>query len=128
VALGKTVTVSSLESTSYPGSNAVDGNTTTRWSSAFSDPQWIEVDLGASYSISEVDLTWETACGSNYLIQVSTDNVNWTTLTTVTGNTSSGLLTYPYASPTAARYVRMYGTARATPYGYSLYEFAVYGQ
>jgi beta-galactosidase len=30
-------------------------------------------------------------------------------------------------APVSARYVRMYGTARATPYGYSLYEFEVYG-
>ena len=29
-------------------SAAVDGNTGTRWSSAFSDPQWLQVDLGAT--------------------------------------------------------------------------------
>ena len=128
VALTKTVTVSSTESTSLGGANAVDGSTTTRWSSAYSDPQWIEVDLGNTYSISEIDLNWQTACGKNYLIQTSTDGVNWTTQTTVTGNTTSGLLTYPYATPPSARYVRMYGTARATQYGYSLWELTVYGQ
>ena len=106
----------------------MDGNLTTRWSSAFSDPQWIVVDLGTDYAISEVDLNWEAACGSNYLIQTSDDNVNWTTQTTVVGNTTSGLLKYTYTTPVTARYVRMYGTARATPYGYSLYELSVYGQ
>ena len=127
VALNKTVTVSSVENSSLGGANAVDGNTTTtRWSSAFSDPQWIVVDLGASYAISEVDLFWEAACGKNYLIQTSNDNATWTTQTTVTGNTTSGLLVYSYATAPVARYIRVYGTARATPYGYSLYEVGVY--
>ena len=128
VALGQPVTVSSVESSSYPGSNAVDGNTSTRWSSAWSDPQWIQVDLGATYAISEIDLNWENACGKNYQIQTSTDGVNWVTQNTVTGNTTPGLLQYPYSTPPSARYVRMYGTARATQYGYSLYEISVYSE
>ncbi|HZR54663.1 MAG TPA: discoidin domain-containing protein, partial [Streptosporangiaceae bacterium] len=48
VALNKTATASSLENASFPASAAVDGNTGTRWSSAFSDPQWLEVDLGST--------------------------------------------------------------------------------
>ena len=58
---GKTATASSLENAGFPASNAVDGNTGTRWSSAFSDPQWLQVDLGGSASISQVVLQWETA-------------------------------------------------------------------
>jgi poly(3-hydroxybutyrate) depolymerase len=128
LSLNQPVTVSSVDSPGNAGSNAVDADLTTRWSSAYSDPQWIVVDLGTNHQISEVDLTWETACGKDYLIQTSTDDVNWTTQTTVTGNTSTGLLTYTYATPPTARYVRMYGTARATAWGYSLYDFSVYGQ
>ena len=45
---GKTATASSVENASFPASAAVDGNTGTRWSSAFSDPQWLEVDLGST--------------------------------------------------------------------------------
>ena len=128
MALHKKVTVSSTDSAQHAGANAVDGNTSTRWSSAYSDPQWIEVDLGANHAISEIDLNWEAACGKNYQIQTSNDGVNWTTRTTVTGNTTSGLLKYPYATQPSARYVRMYGTARATKKGYSLWELSVYGQ
>ena len=128
LALNKPVTVSSIDGPGNAGANAVDGNTTTRWSSAYSDPQWIVVDFGATHTINEIDLNWETACGKNYLIQTSTDDVNWTTQTTVTGNTTTGLLQYPYATPPSARYVRMYGTARATQWGYSLWELTVYGQ
>ncbi|HEY5358092.1 MAG TPA: discoidin domain-containing protein, partial [Streptosporangiaceae bacterium] len=39
---GKPATASSLENAGFPASNAVDGNTATRWSSQFSDPQWLE--------------------------------------------------------------------------------------
>ena len=61
VALGKTATASSTENASFPASAAVDGNTGTRWSSAFSDPQWLEVDLGSSQSICQVTLDWDFA-------------------------------------------------------------------
>jgi len=127
VALNKKATASSTDSPQHAAAYAVDGNTTTRWSSAYSDPQWIEVDLGAHYTISEIDLNWETDCGKNYQIQTSNDGSNWTTRTTVKGNTTAGLLKYPYASPPNARYVRVYGTARATTQGYSLWELSVYG-
>jgi hypothetical protein len=45
--LGKTTTASSTENAGFPAADATDGNTGTRWSSAFSDPQWLEVDLGS---------------------------------------------------------------------------------
>ena len=51
---GKPATASSTENAGTPASAAVDGNTGTRWSSAFSDPQWLQVDLGASATISQV--------------------------------------------------------------------------
>lgn len=61
VALKQTATASSTESAGTPAADAVDGNTGTRWSSAFADPQWLEVDLGSSQSICQVGLQWETA-------------------------------------------------------------------
>jgi F5/8 type C domain/Beta-1,3-glucanase len=121
---GKTATASSVENASFPASAAVDGNTGTRWSSAFSDPQWLEVDLGATASVSQVVLQWETAYATAFSIQTSADGTNWTTIystTTGTGGTQTLNVTG------TGRYVRMYGTARATQYGYSLWEFQVYG-
>jgi hypothetical protein len=121
---GKTATASSLENASFPASAAVDGNTGTRWSSAFSDPQWLEVDLGASASISQVVLQWEAAYATAFQIQTSADGTNWTTIfstTTGTGGTQTLNVTG------SGRYVRMLGTARATQFGYSLWEFQVFG-
>ena len=124
IALNKTATASSYESqTAYPASAAVDGNTGTRWSSAFSDPQWLEVDLGSSQSICGVSIDWEAAYATAFQIQVSTDNTNWTTIySTTTGTGGNQTLSVSGAG----RYIRMYGTARATQYGYSLWEFQVY--
>jgi F5/8 type C domain/Beta-1,3-glucanase len=120
---GKPATASSVENSSFPASAAVDGNTGTRWSSAFSDPQWLQVDLGSSQSVCGVTLNWEAAYATAFQIQTSADAVSWTTIystTTGTGGTQTLNITG------TGRYVRMYGTTRATPYGYSLWELAVF--
>jgi beta-glucanase (GH16 family) len=126
LAMNRPVFVSSVENGSFPATSAVDGNSTTRWSSQFSDRQWVYVDLGATYHVTDVKLNWERAAGKNYQIQVSADAASWTTITTITGNTTAGVHDYTALSGTG-RYVRIYCTARATPYGYSLYDFNVYG-
>lgn len=126
LALNKPVTVSSVENAGLGGANAVDGNTTaTRWSSAFSDPQWIYVDLQAYVNVNRVRLYWENAYATSYQIQVSPDAVNWTNIYSTTSGTG-GTQDLTGLSGTG-RYVRMYGTVRKTQYGYSLYEFEVYG-
>ncbi len=125
LALGKTVTVSSTDDSSNAATNAVDGDTSTRWSSAYGDPQWITVDLGAAQTITSVTLRWEAAYGRSFKIQTSNDNANWADDYSTTSGTG-GTQTIPITS-VSARYVRMYGTQRATAYGYSLWEFAVYG-
>jgi hypothetical protein len=121
---GQPATASSLENSTFPASAAVDGNTGTRWSSAFSDPQWLEVDLGATATISQVTLDWEAAYATAFQIQTSNDNSTWTTVYSTTTGTGGDQTLNVSGS---GRYVRMYGTRRATPYGYSLWEFQVYG-
>ncbi|HET9142011.1 discoidin domain-containing protein [Actinophytocola sp.] len=121
---GKAATASSVENAGTPASAAVDGNTGTRWSSQFSDPQWLRVDLGAAATIDQVVLRWEAAYATGFRIEVSTDGSTWTTIySTSTGGGGTQTL----AVSGTGRYVRMYGTARATGFGYSLWEFGVYG-
>ncbi len=125
LALNKAVTASSAFS-GYEASNAVDGSSSTRWSSTYSDPQWIYVDLGQTYAINRVKLTWEAAYGKTYQIQVSGDASNWTTVYSVS-NGDGGVDDWSFTA-TDGRYVRMYGTERFnTSWGYSLWEFEVYG-
>jgi hypothetical protein len=126
LAFGHPAVTSSLENASYPASQAFDGDTSnTRWSSASSDPQYIYVDLGAVYNLCQVNLFWETALGANFTIQVSNDASTWTTVATITGNTS--YKNQIGMAGSSGRYVMMYGTARGTGYGYSLYAFQVFG-
>ncbi len=122
-ALDQPTTASSLESNAYPASAATDGNLTTRWSSQFSDPQWLEADLGSSLPVCQVVLNWETAYATAFQIQVSTDNTNWTPIYSTTTGTGG---TQTLSVSGTGRYIRMYGTARATGYGYSLWEFEVF--
>src|SRR5688572_23343015 len=56
-----TATASSTEHSSHGPGNAVDGNSSTRWSSAFSDPQWLQLDFGSVQPIARVTLHWEAA-------------------------------------------------------------------
>ncbi|MFJ6213236.1 discoidin domain-containing protein [Streptomyces sp. NPDC092296] len=121
---GRPATASSTENASFPASAAVDGNTGTRWSSGFGDPQWLQVDLGATHSISQVNLNWEAAYGKAFQIQTSNDGSNWTTIYSTTSGTGGNQSLNVSGS---GRYVRMYGTQRATQYGYSLWEFQVLG-
>jgi beta-glucosidase len=123
IALNQAASASSLESASYPAGNAVDGDPTTRWSSAFSDPQWITVDLGSVQNITRARLIWETASARSYDIQLSTDNITWINVYTTT-NGPGGI--NDLAALGSGRYVRMYSTQRNTPYGDSLWEFEVY--
>ncbi|MFD7731512.1 discoidin domain-containing protein [Kitasatospora phosalacinea] len=122
-AQGRPATASSAENAGTPASAAVDGNAGTRWSSAFGDPQWIQVDLGSVQSLCRVQLQWETAAAKAYQLQTSADGANWTSVystTTGTGGTETLNVTG------TGRYVRVYGTARTTAYGYSLWEFQVF--
>jgi hypothetical protein len=127
LALNQPVTASSYQASSpyCPAIYAVDGNLATRWASAWSDPQWIYVDLGATYNITEVELYWENAYATSFQIQVSSNAATWTPIySTTTG--LGGVQDLTGLSGTG-RYVRMYGTKRGTAYGYSLWEFQVYG-
>ncbi len=127
LALNKPATASSIEGAGFEASKAVDGSTSTRWASV--DPatiaQWIYVDLGATTAISQVVLKWEVAYAKSYQVQVSNDASTWTTIfSTTTGNGGTDDLTGLSGS---GRYVRVYATVRGTSYGYSLWEFEIYG-
>ncbi|GAA3628934.1 discoidin domain-containing protein [Kineosporia mesophila] len=122
---GKPATASSSENDGVFGAaKAVDGDAGTRWSSAFSDPQWLQVDLGSTQTITQIQLNWEAAYASAFTIQTSANGTSWTNITPTTAG-AAGLQTINVTG--SGRYVRMNGTARATAYGYSLFEFQVYG-
>jgi hypothetical protein len=135
LALGKAVLTSSTPV--QAASNAVDGNSNTRWESPSSDTQYFIIDLGSVQSIDHIRLSWETALGKDFTLDISTvtaapSDANWTNIVTgnwqVVKNIKDNTATkndYPNLGR-SGRYIRLNGTARGTGYGYSLYEFSVY--
>lgn len=126
LALSGTATASSVQNGGLGPQYAIDGSLSTRWSSAPGvDPSWIEIDLGSVQTFDKVVLAWENAYASQYDIQVSNDNQNWTSVLGGPVQGFGGTETHYFPS-TSARYIRMLGLQRATQYGYSLYEFQVF--
>ncbi|MFD3163922.1 glycosyl hydrolase family 18 protein [Herpetosiphon sp. NSE202] len=124
IARGRNATASSTEASSYGASLAVDGNSSTRWSSAWSNPQWLQVDFGSSYTLSRVILNWEAAYARSYQVQVSNDANNWQTIySTSSGDGGNDNLSLNGTG----RYLRVYTTSKATEWGVSLFELEAYG-
>ena len=134
LALNKTATASGYTQ-SYAPANAVDGNTSTYWEStdnAF--PQWLQVDLGTSYSLGSITLTLPPSTAWNTRTQTieiltSANGTSFTQLLAATGYTfdpSTGntvAITLPAAT---ARYVQLQFTANtAWPAG-QISELEVY--
>ena len=132
VSAGKQCSASSIEG-GNTANNGSDGSMTSRWGSNWSkdvDPAsaWWQVDLGKAYYISSVDIRWENAYGKDYKIQISNDP-NFATsveIASVTGGDGKEDSVITDIS-VKGRYVRFQGVTRGSGYGYSFWEFRVYG-
>jgi hypothetical protein len=105
-----------------------DGDPSTRWSSEVSDPQWVVIDLEQAYYLQRVELEWEAAYASGYEIHLSNSPLfeDYTVIATVSGG-DGGSDVVPVDKTVSGRYLRFYGTQRATDYGYSLFEIKAFG-
>ena len=127
IAVGKPVKASSnlVRSGATSPEAAVDGRLDTRWSSEFGrDPQWLAVDLGTVTTISRVELVWQGAYATSYAIEVSLDGEHWKEVYATTKG--AGGTEVARFQPVQARWVRMLGKQRVTPFGYSLWEMRVF--
>jgi beta-galactosidase len=125
LALHKAASASSLENNGLAASAAVDGDPTTRFSSAASAaPQWLEVDLGTAQTFDRAVIEWQDAYAVVYDIQTSMDEKTWTTV--FSQNAGQGGLEDLKLAASTARYARIYMTQRKTQYGDSIYEFQLY--
>ncbi|HVE16271.1 MAG TPA: discoidin domain-containing protein, partial [Chthoniobacterales bacterium] len=123
LAEGKPVAASSSEGEWKP-ENVTDLDDNSRWASQRNDDQWIAIDLGGPTRMSEVRLAWESAHAKEFKLQVSDDAKSWRDIAHVT-DSKGGVETVKFPL-TTARYIRLLGVKRASGYGYSLYDFAVY--
>ncbi len=141
LALGKDVSASSVQpDTTYYAYKAVDGTLASRWASAWgSEPQWLRVDLGNTYTIDKVKILWQYAYARDYKIQIA-DSLDgpWTDCISISGNETyypgtgdpaNYWRTHEFAPQTGC-YVRVYCTQReyGSIWGYSMFELEVYEQ
>jgi hypothetical protein len=105
--------------------SVTDGNPGSRWASNSSDAEWIYIDLGREQEVNGVKLNWEEAYGKAFKIQVSDDAKNWKDVyESGDGHVGVQQITFDEVK---GRYVRMYGHQRGSGWGYSLWDFEVYG-
>ncbi len=105
---------------------AVDGNVATRWSSVYSNNQWLAVEMEASKSIQQVKLHWEAAYGKDYEIQVSLNGTDWTTVFHETAG--NGQWDVINLDEVEAKFIRMKGNVKATQWGFSLFAFQAFAE
>lgn len=108
-------------------SAAIDNNSGTRWESASEDPQWIMVDFGAKKHISDIIISWEAANAKDYIIETSENGADWSPLLTENNMAEGARVDRYYDLSADAQYVKLTGTARNLTYGYSIWEFQIYG-
>ncbi|HET6484534.1 MAG TPA: protein kinase [Actinoplanes sp.] len=123
LALNSLASASSLETGQWSAAAAVDGDPLTRWSSGYSDPQWLALDLGRVWQLNEIVVHWENAYATSYRVQVSTDGTRWASVFSTT-NGQGGTVTVD-ARKRPGRYVRVFCTERSNQYGDSIYELEV---
>lgn len=109
---------------------AIDGDVNSRWESTHKvTPSWIAIDLGARSQLSEIQIDWERANASDYLVEGSLDNQEWTTITSFSGGEvgdRSDILNVTGEF----RYVRIFATKHSQHnyYGFSIREIRVIGE
>jgi len=124
IALDKPCWASSADSGDRSCNKAFDGDFTTRWSSTYTDQNWIYVDLEKIVNIQRVVIYWEVAYAKGFQIQTSNDNSTWATV--YENDSGNGGTTTVGLNGVGVRYVKMYAYVRATEFGYSIWELQIF--
>jgi hypothetical protein len=123
-ALGKPVTISSRENSSFSASSSTDGDRNTRWSSGTNLSQWLYVDLGQTVAASQVVIRWETARATSYGIYYWNGS-SWVLLRSVSNG--AGYVDVLGFNKVNTRYIMLSMWGRNARWNnYSLWEFEVY--
>ncbi|MEA3347381.1 MAG: glycoside hydrolase family 9 protein [Candidatus Auribacterota bacterium] len=118
-----TVNSSSEQNPDLSVENILDGDFKTRWSSAFEDNEWIEIDFGEIIKFDGMEIHWETAYASEYEILISEDNIKWKAVySTASSDGDIDEINFPEAS---AQSIKIVAIRRATEWGNSIFEVIV---
>ena len=136
---GVTASASSYEAgTDFNADKARDGDTTSKASRWATDndgkgttAQWLQYDLGDTYSIGSAVVYWEKTNVTNYTVETSADGETWATQITRSEAPSTTRDNLVFSEPVDAQYIRLsitaYGEAVTNWYNVGVYEFEVYG-
>jgi hypothetical protein len=105
---------------------AFDNNPSSRWSSVFSDSQWVEAYFDRPVGVKKVDILWETARAADFSIQLLNRQTNWVEVGRRT-DASGPSDTLSLSRPLNALGIRIQCDRRATEWGNSIYEVYVSG-
>jgi DNA-directed RNA polymerase subunit RPC12/RpoP len=126
IAWNKPASASSQEPQN-PAQNGNDANNGSRWcASSANVPQWWEVDFGGTAVITNTQILWEKTSLYQYVIEVSSDNTNWTMVADRTANsTFTGENSDVFSA--SGRYMRIVITGLVPGAWASFYEFRAFG-
>ena len=118
---GVVATASDTETDQFPPSATIDGNyeDTSRWGTnndgKGTTERWLQLDLGARYSIDSFKVFWEKTNIQDYTIETSTDGSEWTQQVVVTGAAAAREVEHQLENAVVARYVRLSVTKYGQP-------------
>ena len=105
---------------------AFDNNPSSRWSSVFSDNQWVEAYFDRPVGVKKIDILWETARAADFSIQLLNRQTNWVEVGRRT-DASGPSDALSFSRPINALGIRIQCDRRATEWGNSIYEVYVSG-
>jgi len=127
IALNKSAS-SDSSLTGYSPSNAVDGNTSTRWSAADGGlNHWLMIDLGGNHYITGTEVIWQLEKNYKYKVEVSADGANWSLKVDKTGYNGTERTQKDAFAADSVRFVRITVTGLSVNTWASISEFKVFG-
>lgn len=132
VSYQKKAIASSVERPGLDARCVTDGYLNSRWSSQFTDLEWIMIDLDRLCRVDKVVIDWEAAYAKEHELQFSGDAVNWNVVFRQHAG-RGGIEVIPLTSINGyhfrhARFVRLSLFKRATQWGYSIRNLEVFGE
>ena len=133
LALNAKVTASSsYNSTTLAASKATDGDISTRWSNNYNSTAYkngnhketITFDLGKKQTVDAVEICWESANASSYVLQGSINGTDFFNIRDVAGAGGNEVLAD--LGNVTVRYLRLACNEARTKYGYGIYEFRAF--
>jgi hypothetical protein len=129
IALNKSVVATTSVQSGDVGQNAVDGSTGTRWWTLKNNTlteDYIVIDLGSSMTFCKAMLNQGDRYATSWNIQVSPDNINWTTAFSTNTFVANGWQTVTFNNA-SGRYVKYDTTAWFMSTDHTkTYEFQLY--